>query len=80
MSSDDEPLINLVKKPLKAVKKTTTPLKKRSVSGKTVVARKKTRPDIVNKAVIRRSTKVVQSTREGENYFSAQSKIHLRIK
>ncbi|XP_014034105.1 nucleolar and coiled-body phosphoprotein 1 isoform X2 [Salmo salar] len=65
VSSDDEPLINLVKKPLKAVKKTTTPLKKRSVSGKTVVARKKTRPDIVNKAVIRRSTKVVQSTREG---------------
>ncbi|XP_038822487.1 nucleolar protein dao-5-like isoform X1 [Salvelinus namaycush] len=65
VSSDDEPLINLVKKPLKAVKKTTTPLKKRGVSGKTVVARKKTRPDIVNKAVIRRSTKVVQSTREG---------------
>nr|XP_046182649.1 nucleolar and coiled-body phosphoprotein 1-like isoform X1 [Oncorhynchus gorbuscha]XP_046182651.1 nucleolar and coiled-body phosphoprotein 1-like isoform X1 [Oncorhynchus gorbuscha]XP_046182652.1 nucleolar and coiled-body phosphoprotein 1-like isoform X1 [Oncorhynchus gorbuscha] len=63
--SDDKPLINLVKKPLKAVKKTTTPLKKRSVSGKTVVARKKTRPDIMNKAVIRRSTKVVQRTREG---------------
>nr|XP_029502869.1 nucleolin 2-like isoform X3 [Oncorhynchus nerka] len=54
-----------VKKPLKAVKKTTTPLKKMSVSGKTVVARKKTRPDIMNKAVIRRSTKVVQRTREG---------------
>ncbi|XP_035623906.1 protein DEK-like isoform X2 [Oncorhynchus keta] len=63
--SDDKPLINLVKKPLKAVKKTTTSLKKRSVSGKTVVARKKTRPDIMNKAVIRRSTKVVQRTREG---------------
>ncbi|XP_041759724.2 nucleolar protein dao-5 isoform X1 [Coregonus clupeaformis] len=63
--SDDEPLINLVKKPHKAVKKTTTPAKKRSVSGKTVVARKKTRADIVNKAVIRRSTKVVQSTSEG---------------
>ncbi|XP_020360560.1 nucleolin 2 isoform X3 [Oncorhynchus kisutch] len=63
--SDDKPLINLVKKPLKAVKKTTTPLKKRSGSGKTVVARKKTRPDIMNKAVIRRSTKVVQRTREG---------------
>nr|XP_029502868.1 nucleolin 2-like isoform X2 [Oncorhynchus nerka] len=63
--SDDKPLINLVKKPLKAVKKTTTPLKKMSVSGKTVVARKKTRPDIMNKAVIRRSTKVVQRTREG---------------
>ncbi|XP_070970968.1 nucleolar protein dao-5-like isoform X4 [Oncorhynchus clarkii lewisi] len=54
-----------VKKPLKAVKKTTTPLKKRSVSGKTVVARKKTRPDIMNKDVIRRSTKVLQRTREG---------------
>ncbi|XP_042151097.1 uncharacterized protein LOC112235988 isoform X3 [Oncorhynchus tshawytscha] len=63
--SDDKPLINLVKKPLKVVKKTMTPLKKRSVSGKTVVARKKTRPDIRNKAVIRRSTKVVQRTREG---------------
>ncbi|XP_070970964.1 nucleolar protein dao-5-like isoform X1 [Oncorhynchus clarkii lewisi] len=63
--SDDKPLINLVKKPLKAVKKTTTPLKKRSVSGKTVVARKKTRPDIMNKDVIRRSTKVLQRTREG---------------
>ncbi|XP_064839012.1 protein DEK-like isoform X5 [Oncorhynchus masou masou] len=62
--SDDKPLINLVKKPLKAVKKTTTPLKKRSVSGKTVGARKKTRPDIMNKAVIRRTTKVVQRTRE----------------
>lgn len=74
MSSDDEPLINLVKKPLKAVKKTTTPAKK-SVPGKT------------NKAVNRRSTSIVQSTSEGENTFSAlveawiskQSLIHPRI-
>ncbi|CAB1350852.1 unnamed protein product [Coregonus sp. 'balchen'] len=49
--SDDEPLISLAKKPLKAVKKTTTPVKKRSVPGKT------------NKAVNRWSTKYVQSTR-----------------
>ncbi|KAK6324007.1 hypothetical protein J4Q44_G00063460 [Coregonus suidteri] len=51
--SDDEPLISLAKKPLKAVKKTTTPVKKRSVPGKT------------NKAVNRWSTKYVQSTSEG---------------
>ncbi|XP_038828358.1 uncharacterized protein LOC120027481 isoform X3 [Salvelinus namaycush] len=50
--SDDEPLISLVKKPLKAVKKTTTPAKK-SVPGKT------------NKAVNRWSTNIVQSTSEG---------------
>ncbi|XP_070996192.1 protein DEK-like isoform X4 [Oncorhynchus clarkii lewisi] len=49
---DDEPLISLVKKPLKAVKKTTTPANK-SVPGKT------------NKAVNRWSTNIVQSTSEG---------------
>ncbi|XP_064836003.1 uncharacterized protein LOC135549703 isoform X5 [Oncorhynchus masou masou] len=50
--SDDEPLISLGKKPLKAVMKTTTPAKK-SVPGKT------------NKAVNRWSTNIVQSTSEG---------------
>ncbi|XP_023830358.1 nucleolar protein dao-5 [Salvelinus sp. IW2-2015] len=50
--SDDEHLMSLVKKPLKAVKKTMTPAKK-SVPGKT------------NKAVNRWSTNIVQSTSEG---------------
>ncbi|KAJ7991477.1 hypothetical protein DPEC_G00284280 [Dallia pectoralis] len=66
-TSDDEPLIRFFKKPVNAVKKTMASAKKRSVSGKTVVSRKMTKPAIRHKAVNRRCNKVVQSTSEGDS-------------
>ncbi|XP_019905924.2 uncharacterized protein LOC105012617 isoform X2 [Esox lucius] len=80
MTSDDEPLIRLVKKPLNAVKKSIAPAKKRSVTGNTVVSRKMKRPAIVQKAINRCCTKVGQSMSEGSSDDSSDDEHLNRIR
>ncbi|KAL0961946.1 hypothetical protein UPYG_G00333760 [Umbra pygmaea] len=73
ITSDDEPLIRFVKKPLTAVKTTSAASKTKSTSGK-MVPRKMIKPKRVNKK-LNRCHKVVKSMSEGSSYDSSDDEL-----